>query len=110
MTTTDHLRRLLAKATPGPWVLPILTPASASSDFPEPIALMSDAPRWVECGKRGVLICANDAMLICALINAAPALLDVVDAVRREVILRDGDSFQAIAEALAKLDAEVPHA
>lgn len=74
MNTTE-LRKLLAKATPGPWMLDEWSP----SDYLDGIQVDARAT-----GPRGSVFWSDkqDARIIVAAVNALPALLDVVEAAR----------------------------
>lgn len=90
----DSLRKLLARATPGPWEARI-----AADDPKDPTSAITS---WIE-SEEHMGFCGNDmnevvgrdgapgvsthenAELIVALRNAAPALLDEIEWLRREV-------------------------
>jgi len=71
MTTTEHLRELLAKATPPPW-------------------------------RNQTPITPKNAAFAIALVNAAPALLDVVEAARKYAAYQS--DIQSLRDSIAKLD------
>lgn len=87
--TTQQLRELLARATPGPWEAEPIDPAVCS-----PIVRKLDPRDWERVinmpappfalGATGAVVAykngANDAALIAAAVNALPRLLDVVEA------------------------------
>ena len=77
MTGTDELRALLAAATPGPWV----------QHYGFNNAGMPTAFFVIPAHNDGATVemLADDAALIVALRNAAPALLDERDALRAQV-------------------------
>jgi hypothetical protein len=104
---TKALRELLAKATPGPWrhdagdtAVFATAPSKTGSRLLQTLVAGNAAP--------------NDAALIVALHNAAPALLDEIDRLREveraaRVIRESGivtdESFVALANAFVALDA-----
>jgi hypothetical protein len=111
VTTENRLRELLEEATPGPWKAVRLA-IGDSSDITLPHPEQGYARIWA---KR---LGDADAALIVALRNAAPFLLDVVEAAK--VIWTDTrgypstssasamyitrDAIEGLREALAKLD------
>jgi hypothetical protein len=68
MSQLDHLRQLLAAATPGPWEH---WPGHGES----PDVVKSDTGMWATIG-----YAPNTAALIAAAVNALPALLRVAEA------------------------------
>jgi hypothetical protein len=74
MTDTEELRAILAKATPGEWLY----------DPNDPY--MGEYEGWIFSGPIGIVEAQNsvNAAAIVALHNAAPAMLDEIDALRAE--------------------------
>ena len=68
-----ELRRLLAEATPGPWI-------DAGDIESIPLTIASDP--YAAIGRDPSPQWAKNAALIVAAVNALPALLDVADAAR----------------------------
>lgn len=96
MTTTEHLRELQAKATPV-----YKRPSICMGENGELVAYIYHA---TEPGNEVVRISGNheNVRLIVALVNAAPALLDVVDAAKKYVAYQS--DIQGLRESLDKLD------
>lgn len=96
MTTIEHLRSLLAKATPGRWVWDtkyshidaVQDKSTESVAFAAPVGDQNSE----------LVIEDSDAELIAALVNAAPALLDVVEAACAWV---DGHCSHDVKERIA---------
>lgn len=73
------LEKLLAAVNPSgdEWIAPIRTPQSAS-DFFEPYAVWTNrGPSYVS-HNRSIFLAANDAMLICELVNNAPKFIEML--------------------------------
>ncbi len=75
--TTTTLRELLANATPGPWTLDNDPCAACREDGRDAFSI-----RQVEGHEHAMFSDAPDAALIVAAVNALPALLDEIDALR----------------------------
>lgn len=107
----SDLRELEQKATPGPWEYDDTTDQHYDDDGTvTPTGWFRGAVGNVDVGDYNTLSLA-DAALIAALRNAAPLLLDVVDAVRALVPGWETDSMgyydfdkQAVVDALTALD------
>lgn len=84
MTDTTALRSLLAEATPAPWYANI-TPTGPSAAVMRSECVMAGNDRVAARGdQKKQRQWIQDAALIVALRNAAPAMLDEIDSLRRE--------------------------
>ena len=104
--TTDHLGQLLTKGSPIPW-------KGDRKDGSVKYNMLDANGNTVVHGDNGNsehgpfgILCQNDTELIMSLINAAPALLDVVDAAKVVTLCHGGSTYSInrLSEALSKLD------
>ena len=96
------LRALLDAATPGPWTVEFSTGVAEDEDGNEIESAWMSGPRMLDMGDYQTLR-EDDAALIVALVNAAPALLDVVEAARLHADVTHADGFTEVIETLIDL-------
>ncbi len=119
---SKDLSELLAKATPGPWQAAHRQPADVvrvEDENGNHVARLTSivansSLNWTHSDMSAESQAQNlaDAALICALRNAAPDLLRVVEAARLHVNGTSGSgaalSFEVLRQALQRLDGGVP--